>query len=112
MARSEPRPLNRRVEPRRRGQHGQQWSAFDHGSFDATHQKIAIVVDMAAHARLRAPARKKTAGYLSETFLLPGIEGDHEVSREALQEKARFEIKALGIERGSKRMKPWLLLAH
>ena len=85
---------------------------FDDSFVDATYQKIAIVVEIAADALLRHNARQITVGYLVEAVLMPDIEGGHEVSRKALKQAAGSGIKAFALEGGRKRVKPWLLLAR
>ena len=70
------------------------------------------MVDRASRAFLGHKARQIAPGHLREAFLLPGIDGDHEMPREPFEQAARAESKTLGIERGRKRVQSGLRLAY
>ena len=80
----------------------------------AAHQQIAVLVDVAAHALVRAagaadiPSRPR-----AKPCSLPGIDVHHQMAREALDQRAGAEIgEAFLLQRGDQRIEARLALAH
>src|SRR4051812_16834073 len=79
----------------------------------APHQQIASLVDVAAHAFLWRKPREVALRDLAETLFLPGVDGDHEMAREALDQRARPEVvEALLLERRRQRPHAGFFVTH
>ena len=79
----------------------------------APHQQIAVVVDRAACTLLGRQALQIVLVTVAKPLLVPGVDGDHQVAREALDQPAGPEIvEAFLVERGDQRAQAGLLLAH
>src|SRR5450755_215880 len=87
-----PRSPGARIEPRWLRERRHERAALDPGLAGTTNEQIAIVGDLAAHALLGREPRQIALGDLAEPFLVPGIERDHEMAREALDQPARAGV--------------------
>src|SRR5439155_18804270 len=77
------------------------------------HQKVAGPVDVAAHALLRRETREVVLRHLAESLLFPGVERNHEVAGEALDQAARAEIvKTFVLQRRRERAQARLVVVQ
>src|SRR5262245_61134943 len=93
-ARASLRTTGRGIEPRwRLREHLRQGAALRRGIRHAAHDEVAILGEIVAHARRRwREARQEIPGDLPKAFLLPGVGGNHQMTREALDQPAGAEI--------------------
>src|SRR5206468_3646338 len=107
------RASGRGIEPRRLGERADERAPLGLDLAHAPHHEIAGLVDVAARAALRHKPCEIVSCDLAETVLLPGVDRDHEMAGEALDQRTVAEIvEALVRERRRERTHARLLVAH